>query len=230
MKYLFALCCLFFITACSQSTESGKTDGAAASKAKTNEQPSKEEAVTEEVTELPDHGYDEAIANGIDPGSGLPLDVIEAIDFSLSGWRIIDFDKWVDQGFLDEINGSVPEAEKITYEQNVFVQADFNGDGYDDFCALVQDASNKAALYVFQHNGSNYDAIEVMDEGVVDACCLGMALQVAEPGAYQILAEHDIAEEIQLDNPGYFYFIPEKSAMLGRCGEDGNYQLYELAD
>jgi hypothetical protein len=91
--------------------------------------------------EIPEHAADEALADGIEPMTGLPLALQEAVDDALPGHRVIYSTEWLDPGYVADHNQDMDPEWQAVYENDVYLQADFNGDGWDDFAALLIDTS-----------------------------------------------------------------------------------------
>ncbi|MFT5141955.1 MAG: hypothetical protein ACI80V_001628 [Rhodothermales bacterium] len=193
--FLFVVLCL--LPGCARETE-----GTSAA--------SEPEAQQTDMIEIPEHGADEAIAAGVDPMTGLPLALIEAIDQALPGWRVIDSKEWPSSDYITEHNqGKDPEWQAV-YENDVFVQADFNGDGRDDFAVFAVGPDGEVTVYALHATDGGFETVELEEQGQVEGCCVGAGLRVAMPGAYSIVDDAGIERFWDLPASGISSFTKNR--------------------
>ena len=233
MKYFSLLTLVLFIASCGTPETSDTVNETPDAEEVTEVNPEAEiEPVAEEimVDDIPDHGYDEAIAKGIDPATGLSLELSDAVALALPDWYIVSESQWLPADYVAQHNEGKPAEMQAVYEADVYAQADFNGDGIDDFAVFVVNMQNQTALYVIHQLEGGFETVLVEDLGAISDCCVGMGLSPVEAGVYNIMDDADMKRIWEIEHAGFELITYEKTAMLYKLDHDGTYWGVSTAD
>ena len=226
MRVLLIVCATCFIFSCApgeQVNVKSKVSKEMFDSFKNQEGRRKDSLGSSGFDQIPEHGYDEAIANGIDPSSGLPIRLVEAVDDYVPGWRIVDRALWYAEDFAPKTEferfGELPTA----YEGQIYAQADFNGDALDDFAVFLVNEEDVVVLYVLEQLESGYEAIVIKEFDHFVGCCLAAGVMSIEPEVYFVLDDADFRVTWELEYSGVFFWNYNGEAFIYQCESDDGY-------
>lgn len=191
------------------------------------EMESDEEGNFTDPTPVPD--FSESDLEQRDPATGMPLALMEAVKQSLPGWKVLSPKKWLAPEYIQSYNENAGQSEQITFD-DLFAQANFNGDGFLDYAVYVEDGATNVKLVVLHGSDQGYVPVELEAAGQLPECCLGMGLRVAQAGVHWVYGDEGEKEQWQLHNDGFFEIIYEKAASLYAMDISGEYVSRVMRD
>lgn len=127
-------------------------------------------------------------------------EISDFLSSKMPSYEIVPKEKWLSEEYLESMSKSM----RPLYKDDILVEADFNGDGEDDFATFLMDKKGRIKLYAFHKTASGYKKYELQKEG--NSGFLGAGLEVEEPGFV-----YGGNKEVGLEYNGINYNIYEKT-------------------
>jgi len=96
------------------------------------------------------------------------------------------------------------ENDYLRYNEEIFAEGDFNGDGEDDFATFLKDEKGNSSLYVFHKTADGYKKYKLPAK--ISGEFLGAGIDVEPPGFV-----YGGNKEVGLEYNGLNYNVYEKS-------------------
>lgn len=136
----------------------------------------------------------------IDDSLILSGEISDFLKNKMPNYEVVPKENWLSEEYLESMSKSM----RPLYNEDILVEADFNGDGEDDFATFLMDKKGRIKLYAFHKTASGYKKYELQKEGNSDF--LGAGLEVEEPGFV-----YGGNKEVGLEYNGINYNIYEKT-------------------
>tara|TARA_R110002049_G_scaffold13550_1_gene58995 strand:- start:287 stop:937 length:651 start_codon:yes stop_codon:yes gene_type:complete len=120
----------------------------------------------------------------------------------MESYTILPEALWLQPEFVTDINNTEGIKEKISYPKSVSIEGDFNGDGFTDHAAFMQDQDDKVYLMSFHQTEEGFDRFVLMEEEKISECCLARGISITPPGIY---FEKDSKKENVVKSDGIIY-------------------------
>ncbi|MEM6963617.1 MAG: hypothetical protein AAF573_02555 [Bacteroidota bacterium] len=148
----------------------------------------------------------------IDDSLELPDEIADYLGEVMKGYDIVAKEDWLSEDYLN----SFPAATRPRYNEDIFIEGDFNGDGLDDFATFLTDEEGNVALYAFHQTNNGYKKYRLQKEGQPEF--LGAGLEVEDPGFI-----YGGNKELGLEYNGIIYNVYEKTGTTFYY-KDGRYR------
>jgi len=112
----------------------------------------------------------------IDDSLVLSDEIADFLKNKMPGYDIVSKEKWLSAEELE----NMPKSIRPLYNDEIFIEGDFNGDGEEDFATFLMDKNGKIKIYAFHKTSSGYKKYELHKIG--SGGFLGAGLEVEEPG------------------------------------------------
>lgn len=136
----------------------------------------------------------------IDDSLELPDEIADYLGEAMKGYDIVAKEDWLSEEYLSNF----PTSTRPRYNEDIFIEGDFNGDGMDDFATFLVDTKGNVALYAFHQTSNGYKKYRLQKEGKPEF--LGAGLEVEDPGFI-----YGGNKELGLEYNGIIYNIYEKT-------------------
>ena len=148
------------------------------------------------------------------------------LNSEMKSFKVLPDALWLQPEFVVDINNTEGIEEKISYDKNVFIEGDFNHDGFTDRAAFMQDNESKVYLMSFHQTEEGFDRYILNEEEKISECCLARGISITPPGIY---FEKNTEKEKIIKSDGIIYTFYANSKYIYHFDGSG-YKKFQIAE